>query len=61
MPDLNVELTRGFILDLSPDFYAGRTEAELRALGYTEEQIPAIAAALARYDLALAEAEEPAE
>ena len=52
MSELNFELTRGFILDLDPQFYAGHTEAELLDLGYTDVQLVGISEALARFNLA---------
>jgi hypothetical protein len=65
MSELNFELTRGFILDLDPRFFAAHTEAELQALGYTFVQIEGIGAALERFNLAfkaaLADPETPAE
>ena len=71
MSELNFELTRGFILDLDPQFYAGHTEAELLDLGYTDGQLVGIGEALAQFNLAFkaepaapkapAEPDEPAE
>ena len=51
MSELNYETTRGFILDLDPQFYASHTEAELLALGYTRVQLSGIAEALQRFNL----------
>jgi hypothetical protein len=65
MSELNYELTRGFILDLDPQFYAEHTEAELLGLGYTGIQLEGIDAALERFNLAFkaepAAPEAPAE